>query len=154
MIKTVEERFWKKVKKTESCWIWTARRDQDGYGEFQLDGRKRRAHRAAWFLTNGIILDGLYVLHRCDNPSCVNPGHLFLGTDADNKADQKQKGRHAVGEQNGRAKLSADMVREVRRLYKSGKIGTRRLAMKFGITASPIRRIISGKAWRHVTDGG
>src|SRR3990167_2885059 len=149
MRKTTEERFWMKIKKTGPCCVWTARRDRDGYGEFQIGGRKCKAHRVAWFLTNGIIPNGLYVLHRCDNPPCINPDHLFLGTDMDNKADQKQKGRQPLGERNGRAKLSADMVREMRRLYKSGKISTRRLAMKFGITDSPTRRIISGKAWKH-----
>jgi len=93
---TVEERFWKNVKKTDSCWLWTARGrcGSLGYGQFWLgykDG-KTTAHRAAWILTFGDPKD-LYVLHKCDNPLCVNPDHLFLGTQQDNVRDCFSKGR-------------------------------------------------------------
>ena len=91
---TVEERFWAKVDKDGDCWTWMARRQpRGGYGQFQLDGRTRSAHRVAWTLTNGPIPDGLCVLHRCDNPPCVNPEHLWLGTKAENNQDMTEKGR-------------------------------------------------------------
>ena len=89
------KRFWDKVDKTGECWIWTAYTKTDGYGQFKFDGKMRGAHRMAWLLTNGEIPDGMLVCHTCDNPSCVNPNHLFLGTNQDNADDKMNKGRHA-----------------------------------------------------------
>ena len=89
-----EERFWAKVDKTESCWLWRASLSQDGYGQFKLHGTMRRSHRVAWELVYGVVPNGLFVLHSCDNPPCVNPGHLFLGTNTDNMRDCAAKGRH------------------------------------------------------------
>jgi hypothetical protein len=103
---TFSQRFWAKVKKTETCWTWTAYRDPQGYGTFSVGPRAthapHRAHRVAWELTNGQIPDGSLVLHRCDNPSCVNPKHLFLGTHQDNQRDKVAKGRQATGLRNGK----------------------------------------------------
>jgi hypothetical protein len=95
----IEERFWLKVNKSGPvvrddlgpCWVWTGRTRNTGYGGF---GRSWLAHRFAWELTNAPIADGLCVLHRCDNPPCVNPAHLFLGTQADNNRDCGAKGRN------------------------------------------------------------
>ena len=94
----LDERFWAKVDRASSdaCWPWLATHGRFGYGEFKVGGRSGRsvkAHRVAWELTHGPISDGLFVLHRCDNPPCCNPGHLFLGTHADNMRDMAQKGR-------------------------------------------------------------
>lgn len=87
-------RFWAKVEKTENCWWWIAGRTPGGYGQFQMDGRPHPAHRVAWMLTNGRpIPAGLHVLHACDNPPCVRPEHLRLGTVADNMADKAAHGR-------------------------------------------------------------
>jgi HNH endonuclease len=91
---TVEERFWAKVEKTEGCWLWMGYRNKKGYGMFKMPDRVQLAHRAAWMLTNGPIPDGLDVLHKCDNPPCVRPTMLFLGTNADNQQDSVRKGRH------------------------------------------------------------
>lgn len=90
------ERFWSRVKKPvepEACWEWTGHRDRDGYGELRVCGRPKRAHRVSWELTHGDIPPGLLVCHACDNPSCVRPGHLWLGTKSDNARDSYAKGR-------------------------------------------------------------
>jgi len=99
----LEERFWNKVNKTSpaGCWIWTASRGSAGYGQFLLKERPIGAHRVAWELTKGLIPLGLYVCHKCDNKLCVNPQHLFLGTQADNIADMVSKGRQAKGDNHG-----------------------------------------------------
>lgn len=94
-VKTLEERFWKKVTVGAGCWTWTAHRDRDGYGQMNLDstGKKVSAHRAAWQIANGPVPDGMFVCHSCDNPSCVRPSHLFLGLPVDNTRDMIAKGR-------------------------------------------------------------
>lgn len=88
------ERFWSFVEKTDSCWLWTGAKHPKGYGIFHLRGRTPRAHVLSWILHHGPVPRGLCVLHRCDNPPCVNPDHLFLGTPQDNTDDMTRKGRH------------------------------------------------------------
>ena len=95
--KTLEERFWSKVDKSGDCWIWTAYKRPDGYGQFGFEGTQHKAHRVSWVLANGTIPEGLHVLHRCDVRECVNPEHLFLGTNTDNMRDMIEKGRQSKG---------------------------------------------------------
>jgi hypothetical protein len=101
----MEERFWEKVRKSDQCWEWIASKTRNGYGFFHRGGRVDRkpirAHRLSWELHNGPIPDGLWVLHKCDNPCCVRPDHLFIGTRSDNMKDCAAKGRiHTVGKSN------------------------------------------------------
>lgn len=147
---SLEPRFWPKVQKTTGCWIWTANKTRRGYGLVGVaSGRSMSAHRASWTLAYGPIPDGLCVLHRCDNPSCVRPDHLFLGSNADNIADREAKGRTASGERNGNARLSRDAIAEIRsadRTYESYA----RLAERFGVHLSTIARVAQGAAWAHI----
>ncbi|HXG36555.1 MAG TPA: HNH endonuclease [Dehalococcoidia bacterium] len=161
----IAERFWSKVDKSGDCWLWMAGQRRDGYGVFGVgsrsDGSKKqmRAHRMAWELTYGSIPDGLFVCHHCDNPPCVKPQHLFLGTHAENVADMWRKGREnfafanlekrARGERHGSAKLTEEMVRTIRQLQLVG-LSRRTIASRFGVNRSLISGILSGKYWRHV----
>lgn len=101
-------RFWSKVQKTDTCWLWMAsvRRADEGYGAFWLNGKHVPAHRVAFELTNGAISASAVVAHKCDNPRCVNPSHLFVTDQAGNMADKVAKRRQARGERNGNARLS------------------------------------------------
>ena len=94
--KSIDERFWSKVNKTGDCWLWTGVRVGIGYGQIYLNGKKTPAHRVSWLLHHGIIPNGLLVLHKCDNPPCVNPNHLFTGTNSDNMKDAYIKGRSSI----------------------------------------------------------
>lgn len=94
-------RFWSKVDKTDGCWLWKGSLDKDGYGKFSVEQQTLRAHRIAWIISFGDIAPGLCVCHTCDQPTCVNPAHLWLGTPTENAADRDRKGRQAKGETSG-----------------------------------------------------
>ena len=145
------DRFWAKVNKTGECWIWTGSRNALGYGSFGIAGHKTElAHRTAWRLTNGEDLPStVKVCHRCDNPPCVRPDHLFLGSQADNVADQIAKGRRhrTNGAKNGRAKLSVEQVLEIRRRYRPGEVRIIDLATEFNVSKSQIWNVVSGREW-------
>jgi hypothetical protein len=145
----VADRFWEKVEKIpfHTCWEWIAGRS-NGYGAmtyFPLGSRIRTelAHRISWVLANGPIPEEMHVLHKCDNPGCVRPDHLFLGTNDDNIQDKTVKGRAAM-------KLAPQEVEEIRRLYQSGEAGPKRIAERFGLGKSTVRSIILGRTWRHL----
>lgn len=151
-----KEHFESKFRVTPGCWVWERGVSKDGYGQFRARGQSWRAHRFSYALYVGPIPHGLFVCHRCDNPRCVNPDHLWLGTTQDNTADKCAKGRTArnygqdgnpqVGVTNGNAKLNDDQVRVIRSDTRTQK----EIAADFDISASTVSLIKSGKHWRHV----
>ena len=148
----IAERFWEKVSKTDGCWLWTASLTRGGYGQFPLrKGVIRRAHRIAWELTNGPVPDGLWVLHQCDNPPCVRPDHLFLGTPKDNTADKIAKGRSNMphGSARPQAKISEADVIAIRNARAQGATGAE-LARQYGVHRTAIYHICQRDYWRHV----
>lgn len=151
-----DERFWSKVdKQSNGCWIWTAgKKKKMGYGLFYSDKYRRTvlAHRMAYELSVGLIPDGLHVLHHCDNPSCVRPDHLFLGTETDNAADRNRKGRQSRGEQIHTARLDTLSVLELRVMYKNGGWSHRMLARRYGVTSGTITRAINHESWKSVSE--
>jgi HNH endonuclease len=146
---TLQDRFWAKVDKSGDCWTWTASKLTNGYGQFKSSSYKLvLAHRQSYEMANGPIPDGMFVCHKCDNPSCVNPEHLFVGTPMENSQDMVAKGRGNaggpfVGSANGRAVLTEDSVCEIRAL----PLSYRALAERFGVSKSQIARIKTGLAW-------
>lgn len=142
--------FWSKVDKSggeDACWLWTAGLNADGYGQMQWHDRKLdRTHRIAYRLVKGNIPIGLQVLHHCDNPTCCNPKHLFLGTHIENMLDRKRKGRdpNISGEHNPRCVLSDVQVAEIRQLYAAGGISQVALAHDFGVSRSQVGNIVRG----------
>jgi hypothetical protein len=145
-------RFWSRVDKTSrpsKCWIWTGTKNGD-YGAIINRGKRVRAHRVAYELERGPIPDGLFVCHHCDNPLCVRPDHLFLGTALHNNLDRVQKGRsrHAGGELHYRAKLTWDRVRRIRADYAAGTIKHQILADEHGVSRTTIRDVIKNRIWR------
>lgn len=148
------DRFWAKVNKSRGeCWEWTACKTGDGYGQFSLKGQAQLAHRVSWRLANGEIPDGMCVCHSCDTPSCVNPAHLFLGTQSDNMADMKKKGRHKgwdmTGEKGPNARLDNESIIRIRDYIKSG-MSQSKIADIFGVSQTAICHINTGAAWSHI----
>lgn len=143
---TLDNYFSANTTRVEStgCIEWTGARDHDGYGVAWVGGRKLRAHRVALAAVLGQIDPSLMVCHRCDNPPCVNVEHLFTGTCKDNLQDAARKGRMAAGERNGRAKLSAEKVAEIR----ASDEPSPRIAARLGVSKTTILRIRSGECWR------
>ena len=149
-LRTKEERFWEKVdKKSFGCWEWTAHLDKRGYGRFGVsDGKGIGAHRYSYALHNGAFKKALYVCHKCDNPKCVNPEHLFLGTHQDNMDDMVRKGRQRSlkGEESPSCKISQETAQAVL----DSELTYSQTAEKFGMTKSSVAAIKARRMWKHL----
>lgn len=155
------KRFWKMVDKRtkDECWEWIGGHNHGGYGNFKyypdINDRKKRhtivAHRFSYIIANGEFSRDLLILHKCDNPGCVNPNHLFIGTQFDNMNDMRSKGREwsNIGTKNGRAKLDEDKVREIKLMVKEGKTDVE-LSHKYNVAPVTIWQIRKGNNWAYV----
>jgi hypothetical protein len=149
------QRFCEKVLIGDGCWNWQGFIDPNGYSRISHYDKNVLAHRVSWLIHNGKIPQGKCVLHKCDNPVCTRPSHLFLGTFDDNNKDRSAKGRSARGETHGHAKLTWDAVKDIRTNYikwPQGSKGNPRslkyFADKYNVPQSSIIRILSGESWK------
>jgi DNA-binding CsgD family transcriptional regulator len=149
-MKTTEQRFFEKVEKTDSCWNWKASKNSKGYGLFNYK-KVMTAHRFSWERINGKVPEGLCVLHRCDNRKCVNPDHLWVGTQLENIADRDAKGRQICpsGESNGNSILKEEQVIEIRKLN-SGGVSYYKIAPMFNISERTVSQICRRLTWKHL----
>lgn len=148
----VEDRFWEKVDKSSEseCWLWTGYFHYRGYGLLSVRDKQKYAHRLSYEIAFGEIPEGLHVLHKCDNPPCCNPNHLFVGTPKINMQDKVLKGRQRKGETSPTHILKMEQVSEIKRLAELGKnagLSQRTIAKHFGVNQSVVSRIKNTKAW-------
>lgn len=145
------QRFWRKVQvgDADSCWLWLGAKSRSGYGTIKAGGQNLGVHRLSYQLANNVTLcdESLFVCHKCDNRTCVNPFHLFAGSAADNATDRATKGRSARGDTHGNSKLTQEQVDEIRFAYNSGKFTQKELANTFRISVSCVSSIVSGKSY-------
>ena len=153
--KTHREKIEKRTKVLPNgCWLWTAYKDKNGYGIMNMKSKNRKVHRVVWVINNGDIPEGFFVCHKCDNPSCINPDHLFLGTPNDNVQDMMNKGRYKCGgkphygEKNGMSKLNEKDVLEIRGLR--NKKTHKALSKQYNVSVSCIQNIMLRKSWKHI----
>lgn len=146
-----EERFWAQVDKQgpDDCWPWTGCLS-NGYGLLYVNDKSCRVHRYSYELVHGPIPDGLFACHTCDNPSCCNPAHIFLGTTGDNTRDAARKKRMPYGETHHNAKLTETDVRQIRSEYADGLVSYSVLAARYDVSKQLIYRVIRRKAWKHI----
>jgi hypothetical protein len=147
------DRFFQKIRKTDSCWLWTGALYGAGrYGQFWAKGDMHLAHRISWMIHFQEIPKGFFVCHKCDVKQCVNPDHLFVGSPADNIDDMVRKKRcnPPIGERSGTAKLTTAQVLEIRRKYAGGNVTQKELGILYGVADTAICRIITGRRWAHI----
>lgn len=138
------------VNPETGCWLWQGSIDKQGYGWVSVDGKVRRAHRAAYRAWRGEPGTAL-VCHACDIPACVCPWHLYLADPQRNQTDARCKGRIPKGEDHGYAKLTEDAVRDIRQNYVKRKVPLTFFAKKYGVDMTTVHQVVQGKVWKHVS---
>jgi hypothetical protein len=150
---TWQERFLRKIKFAgpDDCWEWAASHLKDGYGYFRLNGKTASAHRLSYQIFHGEIHPRHYVCHRCDNPGCCNPAHLFAATSKQNALDREAKGRghDRRGESQGQAKLTSSNVVEMRNKFSTG-VSRAKLAVEYGVTWCTVDKAVKRESWSHI----
>lgn len=145
---SIRERIMEKIKIIDTgCWEWTGCKRDGEYGRFKVNGHQQFAHRVSYQEFVGTIPEGMCVCHKCDNPPCVNPEHLFLGTNADNQKDMVNKKRQLYGERNPKAILTREKADEIRIIYKNGRITMKEVGILFGVSKGCIQHIIHNRHW-------
>ena len=137
------------IKTERGCWIWKKYKNKEGYGAMRINGNILKTHKASYQVFNGEIGEGLIVCHKCDVPPCINPDHLFLGTNRDNKYDSINKKRHNAGSNHGKTKLTEEDIIKMRRYSKLGFKNVT-LARRFKLSPWTISEIITHKLWVHI----
>jgi hypothetical protein len=156
-VRTMAARFWSKVENSSGadCWQWLDAGRGGGYGAFGIKRNGKHitvdAHRIAWELSYGPVPEGMFVCHRCDNPGCVNPGHLFVDTHNGNMEDMVSKGRQASGERHGRHELTLDDIPLVR-LFSAAGASQRFIAKRFNVGQTTVGNVVYGRTWRENSD--
>lgn len=138
------------IVNSNGCWVWQKAKIRTGYGRISVNRKLVYTHILSHRLFKADVPAGMCVLHTCDNPSCVNPEHLFLGTQQDNIKDKMAKGRQAFGEHGGSAKLSASQVLQIREMYTTGLMTKSAIAREMNVANSTVRSIIDGLTWKHL----
>lgn len=141
--------FWDRVLKTDGCWLWSGPKRPDGYGRVGSGNGRVLAHRMSWILTNGDIPEGMFVCHHCDNPPCVRPDHLFLGTATDNNRDAASKKRMQYGSGRYNSKLDEQSVRMIRLKAHAG-MSQHDIAREYGVHVMTVNKAVRGTKWIHV----
>ena len=135
----------------DACAVWPFPENLKDYGRVTVEGVIRPVHRVAWELVNGPIPPGLFACHKCDNPPCFNPHHIFLGTSADNSRDRSDKGRSPHGERSGTARLTEAQVLEIRRKYQPRIYTQKKLAREYSVHRETIYLLLAGKTWKRIS---
>ena len=136
--------FWRNIDKTPTCWVWAGCKTHDGYGIIRINYKNVKAHRMSWEMHYSTIPGDLFVLHKCDNRACVNPEHLYLGTNQDNMNDMKNRGRSLKGQRNPNSTLSDAQVLEIVEKYRSGRTQAS-LADEYHVDQTTVSRYVLGK---------
>ncbi len=149
---SLKKRILRNYEEVNGCWNWKKYKNSLGYGIINVKGKIHLAHRISWQIFKGEIPESLLICHTCDNPSCINPNHLWMGTNKENQEDmfKKNRSRHVRGDDHSSSKLDSEKVKKIRSLSKPRYYTAKRLAEEFKVSEVTIHNIIYGRTWRHL----